>query len=706
MRHFRTCPLCEAVCGLAIDVEDGRITAIRGDEEDPFSKGHICPKGVALQDVHTDPDRLRKPLRRNGSGGFDEIGWEEAFELVAERIRAVQEAHGRDAVAIYQGNPSVHNVGIMLSSPGFVRALGTKNRFSATSVDQLPHQLVAHWMFGHQLLLPIPDVDRTSFLLMLGANPLASNGSLMTAPDARGRLKAIRERGGRVILLDPRRTETAEVAEHHFVRPGTDAAVLLAMVHVIFAEGLEKPALPDLTDGLGEVRRVCEGWAPETVSGVSGVPAETIREIARGFAAAPSAVCYGRFGVSTQAFGVLCQWLVNVLNLVTGNLDRPGGAMFTRPAIDALETLGRGGYGRWRSRVRGLPEAGGELPVAVLAEEILTPGAGQVRALVTSAGNPVLSTPNGRQLEKALETLEFMVSIDFYLNETTRHAHVILPPTSPLEHAHYDIAFSLLSVRNVARYSPPLFDAPPGTKHDHEIFFELRRRLEPSLRGRLRVEAERRLGVEGLLDLGLRAGPYGRGWKVWSGGLTLKKLREHPHGLDLGPLEPALPAKLKTKDRRIHAAPPEVLADVERARTELLGGSTVDGFDLALIGRRDLRSNNSWMHNSERLVKGRDRCTLLVHPEDAAARGLASGARARLVSRVGAVEVPVEVTDAVMRGVVSLPHGWGHHRQGTRLSVASAHAGASINDVTDDALVDRLGGTAVLNGVPVRVEAL
>jgi anaerobic selenocysteine-containing dehydrogenase len=706
MRHFRTCPLCEAVCGLAIDVEDGRITAIRGDEEDPFSKGHICPKGVALQDVHTDPDRLRKPLRRNASGGFDEIGWEEAFDLVVERIRAVQGAHGRDTVAIYQGNPSVHNVGIMLSSPGFVRALGTKNRFSATSVDQLPHQLVAHWMFGHQLLLPIPDVDRTSFLLMLGANPLASNGSLMTAPDARGRLKAIRERGGRVVLLDPRRTETAEVAEHHFVRPGTDAAVLLAMLHVIFAEGLEKPALPDLTDGLDAVRRVCEGWAPETVSGVSGVPADKIREIARGFAAAPSAVCYGRFGVSTQAFGVLCQWLVNVLNLVTGNLDRPGGAMFTRPAIDALETLGRGGYGRWRSRVRGLPEAGGELPVAVLAEEILTPGAGQVRALVTSAGNPVLSTPNGRQLEKALETLEFMVSIDFYLNETTRHAHVILPPTSPLEHAHYDIAFSLLSVRNVARYSPALFDAPPGTKHDHEIFFELRRRLEPSLRGRLRVEAERRLGVEGLLDLGLRAGPYGRGWKVWSGGLTLKKLREHPHGLDLGPLEPALPAKLKTKDRRIHAAPPEVLADVERARTELLGGSTADGFDLALIGRRDLRSNNSWMHNSERLVKGRDRCTLLVHPEDAAARGLASGARARLVSRVGAVEVPVEVTDAVMRGVVSLPHGWGHHRQGTRLSVASAHAGASINDVTDDALVDRLGGTAVLNGVPVRVEAL
>lgn len=706
MRHFRTCPLCEAVCGLAIDVEDGRITAIRGDEEDPFSKGHICPKGVALQDVHTDPDRLRKPLRRNGSGGFDEIGWEEAFDLVTERIRAVQEAHGRDAVAIYQGNPSVHNVGIMLSSPGFVRALGTKNRYSATSVDQLPHQLVAHWMFGHQLLLPIPDVDRTSFLLMLGANPLASNGSLMTAPDARGRLKAIRERGGRVVLLDPRRTETAEVAEHHFVRPGTDAAVLLAMLHVIFAEGLEKPALPDLTDGLDAVRRVCEGWAPEAVSGVSGVPAEKIREIARGFAGSPSAACYGRFGVSTQAFGVLCQWLVNVLNLVTGNLDRPGGAMFTRPAIDALETLGRGGYGRWRSRVRGLPEAGGELPVAVLAEEILTPGTGQVRALVTSAGNPVLSTPNGRQLEKALETLEFMVSIDFYLNETTRHAHVILPPTSPLEHAHYDIAFSLLSVRNVARYSPPLFDAPPGTKHDHEIFFELRRRLEPSLRGRLRVEAERRLGLEGLLDLGLRAGPYGRGWRVWSGGLTLKKLREHPHGLDLGPLEPALPAKLKTKDRRVHAAPPEVLGDVERARAELLDGSTVDGFDLALIGRRDLRSNNSWMHNSERLVKGRERCTLLVHPEDAAARGLASGGRARLVSRVGAVEVPVEVTDAVMRGVVSLPHGWGHHRPGTRLSVASARPGASINDVTDDALVDRLGGTAVLNGVPVRVEAV
>jgi anaerobic selenocysteine-containing dehydrogenase len=711
--HFRTCTLCEAMCGLAIELEGGRIVSIRGDEADPFSRGHICPKGVALQDIHADPDRLRWPVRRT-QNGWQRIGWAEALDETAERLRAVQREHGRDAVAVYLGNPTVHNYGSLLYGPGFVRALRTKNRFSATSVDQLPHQLVAYWMFGHQLLIPIPDIDRTDFLLILGGNPAASNGSMMSAPDVTGRIKAIRARGGRVVLVDPRRTETAALVDrHHFVRPGTDAVLLMALLHVVFAEGLEKPGRVEaFTDGIERVREIVADVDPARAAAVTGIDADAIRALARDFAAAPSAVCYGRFGVSTQEFGALCHWLINLLNLVTGNLDRPGGAMFTRPAVDALGRAkrggaGRGGYARWTSRVRGLPEAGGELPVAVLAEEILTPGAGQVRALVTSAGNPVLSTPNGARLEEALPRLDFVVSIDFYVNETTRHAHLILPPPSPLEHEHYDLAFYLLSVRNAAKYSPALFAAPDGALHDWEIFLGLQQRLERGWKARLRHAALRRLGPEGMLDLGLRQGPYGAGFVPLRKGLTLRRLKRSQHGLDLGPLVPMLPERLFTPDGRIAAAPAPLLEDTRRLRARLLDGTAApasDGFPLRLIGRRQLRSNNSWMHNYERLVRGKERCTLLVHPADAAALGVTAGARARVVSRAGAFEAPVEISDSVMPGVVSLPHGWGHDRSEVHLSVAGRHAGVSINDATDAQQVDALSGNAILNGVPVRVE--
>jgi anaerobic selenocysteine-containing dehydrogenase len=712
--HYRTCTLCEAMCGLVLETEGGRVVSTRGDADDPFSRGHICPKGVALGDVHADPDRIRQPMRRT-EAGWQAVSWDSALDEAAERLRAVQRAHGRDAVAVYQGNPTVHNYGSLLYAPGFIRALGTRNRFSATSVDQLPHHVAAYSMFGHQLLIPIPDLDRTDFFLVLGANPAVSNGSLMSAPDAAGRIEAIRARGGSVVVVDPRRGETAALADrHHFIRPGTDAVLLLALLNVVFAEGLEKPGrLAELTAGLDAVRAAAAEVTPERAEAVTGIAAGEIRALARAFAAAPSAVCYGRCGVSTQEFGGLAHWLINVLNLVTGNLDRAGGAMFTRAAVDVVKRTRRGSHGRFRSRVRGLPEFGGELPVATLAEEMLTPGPGQVRALVTSAGNPVLSTPNGAQLDRALAGLDFMVSIDFYLNETTRHAHLILPPTSPLEHDHYDLVFYLLAVRNAAKFSPAVFSAPPGALHDWQIFLGLQRRLERGTKARLRHAALGRLRPHGMLDLGLRAGPYGAGLNPFGRGLSLRRLRKHPHGIDLGPLQPALPGRLFTPDRKIDAAPKLLLDDVARLRTrlldgagEILGPAADGGFDLLLIGRRQLRSNNSWMHNYPRLMKGRDRCTLLLHPADAAARGIDAGAPVRLSSSAGTVVVPAELSDEVMPGVVSLPHGFGHGRPGIGTSVAATHPGASANDVTDDQFLDALTGNAALNGVPVGVEAV
>jgi anaerobic selenocysteine-containing dehydrogenase len=557
--------------------------------------------------------------------------------------------------------------------------------------------------------LPIPDLERTGHLLILGANPVVSNGSLMTAPGMKKRLAAIRRRGGRVVVVDPRRTETAKVAdEHHFVRPGTDAFLLAALLATIFEEGLDDPGpLGELADGWEAVRRAVARFPPERVAPAVGIGAGEIRRLARDFAAAPSAACYGRIGVSVQEFGGLCQWLINLLNLATGNLDRPGGAMFTRPAVDLVaRRYGGGSFGRWRSRVRGLPEFAGELPVSALAEEILTPGEGQVRALVTAAGNPVLSTPNGGRLDEALGGLDFMLSIDFYLNETTRHAHLILPPTPPLERDHYDLAFHVLAVRNTARYSQPLFPAAPDARHDWQILHELRRRVEKN--GSLGKHIERwvmgRLGPAGMLAAALRQGPYGAGFNPFRRGLGLGRLKRAPHGVDLGPLEPCLARRLKTPDRRIHLAPEPLMADVDRLDRRL--GERAEPPPLVLVGRRHVRSNNSWMHNYRRLMRGDDRCTLLMHPRDADRCGVAGAERVAVSSRVGRIEAPLEVSDEVMPGVVSLPHGWGHDRPGVRLETAGRHPGVSVNDLTDDQRVDAASGNAVLNGVPVTVEPI
>jgi anaerobic selenocysteine-containing dehydrogenase len=701
--RYGACNLCEAICGLEYTVDDGRVTSIRGDEKDPLSRGHICPKALALVDVHGDPDRLRKPVKRVGDE-WQEIGWAEAFDLVADRLAATRKQYGANAVGVYLGNPNVHNYGSLTHGLTLLRELGTRNRFSATSVDQLPHQMMAYLLYGHQLLLPIPDIDRTSYFLVFGANPLASNGSLMTVPDVRRRLDDLRKRDGKLVVFDPRRTETAARAdEHHFIRPGADAAVLFALLHTVFAEGLDSPV--SFVDGLDEVREAVGPFTPERVAEVAGVAPETIRRIARELAAADAAVVYGRMGVSTQRFGVLCQWAIQLLNIVTGNLDRVGGALVTHPAADLLGTAGRGHYDKWRSRVRGLPEFGGELPVAVLAEEIATPGDGQIRALVTIAGNPVLSTPNGPQLENALDGLDFMVAVDIYLNETTRHADVILPPTVALEHDNYDLAFHALAVRNTARYTPAILKPSAGTKHDWQIVGELVRRYRRALgrhgvpqKGSWTTRFSRGLALrfrpDQLVGVLLRRGPYP---------LTMRKLKRSPHGVDLGPLRPSMPGSLRTANKRIFAAPQLVLDGLAEATDELLAPPNGE---LRLIGRRHLRSNNSWMHNSERLVKGRPRHRLLVHPDDLKSHELVDGQRVRVRSRTGSVEVEVEETTDIMPGVVSLPHGWGHSRTGTRLSVASQNPGVSANDLTDHERLDGISGNAALNGVPVTIEAV
>ncbi len=696
--HYRACPLCEAICGLEITVEDGEITTIRGDRKDPFSRGHVCPKAVALKDLHTDPDRLRRPQRRVGAH-WREISWSEAFDLVSERLLDIRARHGAEAVGVYLGNPGVHNLGIMTHSRLFLQHIKSRNKFSATSVDQLPHQLVAYWMYGHQLLVPVPDLDRTRFFLILCGNPLVSNGSMMTAPDMRRRLGAIIDRGGRLVVLDPRRTETAELAtDHHPIRPETDAAFLLAFLHTLFEEGLVRPTpVLDLADGLDEVRAAVRPFSPQRAERVTGLAARDIRRLARDFAAAEGAVCYGRMGTSTQSFGTLCQWLIQWINLVTGNLDRPGGALFTTPAVDLVASANPGSFNRWRSRVRNLPEFSGFLPSSTLADEILTPGDGRIRALVTIAGNPVLSVPNGKRLGEALERLDFMVSIDPYRNETTHHADLILPPCSPLEKEHYDMIFNGFAVRNVTRYSQPVFADKEGLD-EWEIFTG----LDAALAARQGKEPAAPYAPGDVIDLGLQGGPYGAA-SGHEPALSLDVVKAAPHGIDLGPLQPSLPGRLKTPDHRIHGAVPDLLDDLERAERDLFSAAPATG--LTLIGRRDVRTNNSWMHNALRLVKGPERCVLWMNPDDMARRQMTEGDLVILRSRVGAVRVRVAASAAMMPGVVSLPHGWGHEGRGVKLSVAGDHAGVSINDVTDNARIDPVSGNAALSGTPVEVTA-
>ncbi len=716
------CNLCEAICGVTFTVQTSeqgteRITAVRGNEADPLSRGHICPKAVALKDLHEDPDRLRQPVKRvvkDGQTTWQQIGWDEAFDLVIEGLAKVREAHGANAVAVYQGNPSIHNWGNSTHGHLFFSQLRTRHRYSATSVDQLPHHMAALWLYGHQMRLPIPDIDRTQYLLVIGANPLASNGSLMTVPDVRRRLKDLRQRGGQLVVIDPRRTETAAVAdEHHFITPGSDAAWLMSLLHTLLTEQLIKPdRWQDMLDDLPALQEAVQPFSPTATAAFTGIDAESTRRIARQLARSPAAACYGRMGVSTQAHGVICQWAIQVINLLTGNVDREGGTLLTHPALDLIKMglLSPGHYNVWRSRVRQAPEFSGELPVATMAEEMLTPGAGQVRALVTSCGNPVLSTPNGRQLDQALHGLDFMAAIDFFINETTRHAHVILPPTCFVEHDHYDLVFLLLAVRNVTRYSPPIVAKPAGTLDDWQIYSALAKRYAGRIWGSEKASVFARL--KGLATRGLMSSLSPRSllriaWLRNAYKVSFKQLLDHPEGIDLGPLRPGLIDTLRQQRRRVRLLPVPIRAALPALQAELIAKPEhgASATMLKLIGRRDVRSNNSWMHNSERLVSGKVRCVLWMHPLDAQARQLMPGQQVQVQSRVGQVSMPLHITEDIKPGVVSLPHGWGHDRQGTALRVAQAHAGASINDLTDDRLTDSVSGNAAFSAVPVQVMA-
>lgn len=758
--HYRTCNLCEAMCGVVITTEpslDGEsevVATIKGDHNDPFSKGHICAKAIGLKTLHEDPDRIRVPMKRVADG-WQEISWQQAFDEVEQGIRAVQAKHGRHAVGFYVGNPTVHNMGAMMFVAPLMAGLHSKNKFSATSVDQLPHMLASLQMFGHQLLAPIPDVDNTDFMLMFGANPAASNGSYMSGGDIMGRIKKIQARGGRVVVLDPRRTETAQqLGEHYFIKPASDVYFLSAILNVLFSENLTNlQHLQAQVTGIDLVKLAVAPFTPEAVAPLTGISADIITGLARDFAKASKAICYGRMGICTQEYGGASAWLVNVINIVTGNLDKVGGMMFTHPAIDLVGLTSSspalcGSFNRYQSRVRGLPEFNGELPVSVLAEEILTEGKNQIRAMITHAGNPVLSTPNGRQMDEALSDLEFMVSIDIYLNETTRHANIILPPTGPLEHGHYDLIFNVLAVRNVSKYSPPLFAAPEGALHDWQILLELAARLNANSPTEKMIwqgikKVVNRLKPEGILDLLLQTGPYGHlplgltnaaassgqllvkafnllpstkklarqleqilaataaGGKAQ--GLSLAKLQENPHGIDLGALQPALAQRICTSDGKIVLSPHIYLAELSRARLALASFTPRQASDFVVIGRRHVRSNNSWLHNSLPLIKGKNRCTVIIHTQDAQALNLQEGEMVKVQSRVGEITIPVELSDDIMRGVISIPHGFGHNREGTQLSIAEGKAGVSLNDITDDAYVDGISGNAALNGIPVTV---
>lgn len=685
---YRACNLCEAICGLEMQIEGNRIISIRGDDADRFSRGHICPKAVALKDVHEDPNRLRTPMRRIGEGAearWEPMDWDSAFDLAAERIAATLSEHGSDSVALYAGNPNVHNFGHLLNFPPLAKLIGSKNIYSASSVDQMPQQLVSYWMFGHQFLIPIPDIDHTDFFLVLGANPIASNGSMMTVPDVANRLKALRARGGKMVVIDPRRTETAEIADaHHFIRPGTDAAFLAAFINVLREEKLFRISAPEKLNGLDAALDALNGITAEAVAEHVGIAAADIRALARAFAAAPRAVAYGRMGTTTQTFGATNQWLIYLINIVTGNLDRVGGALPTQPLLPITGPGTRAGsFGRWRSRVRHLPEVNGELPVSALAEEISTPGEGQIRALLTIAGNPVLSTPAGRHLEQALRGLSFMVSIDIFINETTRFADLILPPASALSHDHYDSVFNAFAVRNVTRFNGAIWLRTDDERYDWEIAQGIGSRLAARL-GREYRPAPRVHEVVGHAC-------------AQSGRIAPQALLAAVHGIDMGALQPSLMQRLQTPDGMIHCAPQLLVADAERIRNGLNSQPTT----LQLIGRRHVRSNNSWMHQIHRLTKGKPRHQALMHPEDMHERGIADGARVLVRSAVDEVTLEVAASPDMMRGVVSIPHGFGHQRDG--FSFTNAVEGVSVNDLTDPALIDPVSANAVLNGVPVSV---
>ena len=696
--HYRNCNICEAMCGLEIKYQDKEIISIKGDQQDPFSKGYNCPKALALEDFYKDKERLKTPIRRTATG-WEDISWDEAFTEITEKLKGIQHQHGKNSLAVYLGNPNAHNLGNALLLKPFMKSLGTINRFSSASTDQMPHHVASNFMFGAGMLIPVPDIDRTDFMLIIGANPVVSNGSMMTAPNVLGRMKAIQKRGGKIVVVDPRRTRTAKIADQHlFIRPEKDALLLFAIIHCVFdSKKVKLRHLENMVEGLDEVENRAKSYSPETVSEFVGIDATTIRTLADDMMAADSAVCYSRMGASTQTFGGLCLWLTNVLNIITGNFDRAGGAMFPQPAFDLLRNHKRGhktSFGQHATRVRKLPFFNGEFPVATLAEEIQTEGEGQIKTLITVAGNPVLSTPSGHKLAQAFDELDYMVSVDIYLNETTKHANIILPGTTGVENSHFDIFFNSFSVRNTVKYSPPLFEKEEQQRSDWEILTEISARMtDKTVDPRMPKTTP-----EMVLDMELKSGPYGKE------GMSLQKLMDNPHGIDLGPLMPCIEERIKTAEGKVYLLPQLYRDDLPRLDAVMTKPARDKNYPFDLIGRRLVKSHNTWTQNSERLVKGKNPCTLEVHPQDAEKLGITKGQLLTVSSIVGEINIEAVITDDIQQGVVSMPQGWGHNQKGTKMSVAAQQPGVSINDLTDANRVDTLTGNAAFNGTPVAIK--
>lgn len=736
--HHRICPFCEAHCGtlVTVDAARGQITGVRGDPDDPLSRGYICPKSYAMKDLHDDPDVIRTPLiKRNGR--FEPVGWDEALDYTAARLKDVQARHGKEAIGFYIGNPTAHHPGLLLYSPLLLETLGTPQVYCAGSVDHITKVLSSMLMYGDCSMISVPDIDRTDLFVVHGGNPAVSNGSLMTAPGMPHRMKAVRERGGKVIVIDPRRSETAELADQHIpIVPGTDAYFLFGVLHHLFAADLvDLGRVGEFAKGLDQVRALAGEFSPDVVGPLCGVPAEVIRLLAEAFAAAPSAVWYGRTGTCTQRFGTLCCWLQDLITILTGNLDRPGGAMFPVgivPAVLYAEKFEDGvpPFDRWQSRVSGYPELSGVLPTAAIADEILTEGPGQIRSFITMAGNPVLSHPNGGRLAEAFDELEFMLSLDIYLNETTRHADVILPSPAEATHSSFHFFYIPFMVRKIAKWTAPIFPLEPGQLNDWDIFLELVARLQgvsvaeveekqvsgwlekfvaqgqhPAC-GTIDLEKARAMlgevpGPDRLFDILVRTGLYGDAFGQDSEGLTVARIADTPEGLDFGPMEPQLPGRLATPDGLIDLAPDRIIADIDHLRSAR--DEVRPEGELLMIGRRHVRSNNSWMHNLHVLAKGKERCVLLVNPVDAAARNLGNGDIVDVATDVASIAIRMEISDEIMAGTVSAPHGWGHDLADTATHIASRRPGANANAIIDERLFDRPSVNSVLNGVPVRL---
>ncbi|REL35290.1 molybdopterin-dependent oxidoreductase [Thalassotalea euphylliae] len=700
--HYRNCNICEAMCGIEIQykADSKEIISIKGDKNDPFSKGHMCPKALALQDFYEDKDRLKRPIKRTADG-WQEISWQQAFAEIGEKFSTIQNAYGKNALGIYLGNPNAHNFGNSLVLKPFSKAMGTLNRFSSASTDQMPHHVAANYMLGNGMLIPVPDIDRTNFMLIIGANPVVSNGSMMTAPGVLNRLTAIQKRGGKVVVVDPQRTKTAKMADQHlFIRPEKDALLLLSLIHCIFANHQVRLGhLSDYVNGLADIAQVAKDYAPEAVAEHIGISVDDIKALAAEMSGAESAVCYSRMGASTQSFGGLCQWLTIVLNVITGNFDREGGAMFPLPAFNLLRGKTAGhptNFGKYQSRVQKMPFFNGEFPTATLADEILTEGDGQIKAMITIAGNPVLSAPDGQKLGQAFQSLDFMVAVDIYLNETTKHADIILPATTGLENSHYDIFFHSFAVRNTAKYSAPLFE-----KTEHQLAdWEILNSIAEAVTGKPALP----YSPEMILDMELKAGPYGKE-NDSEQALDLEKLKANPHGIDLGPLQQSLPKRLLTASGKIELAPYLFINDLPRLNKLIQSPAIDPQYPFELISRRLVKSHNTWTQNSARLVKGKNPVTLEIHPTDADKLGISQGQLVVVSSPVGEVTLPASVTDDVLAGVVSMPQGWGHNQAGTQMTTAATQAGVSINDVTAADRVDVLTGNAAFNGTPVAIRA-